>query len=921
MKNADLLRKSLSLLILAIFIAWPAIAQKSDNDRYTLVLRQLPLEEALEELVSLTQINLLYDPELLTDANIYCNAREETAENILRCITRSAKIDFYRLSSGTYVLTELAQESPRLGDFAGVVVDKETGEPLPFANILLADASTGTAANDAGMFTFSSLLPGPHAIITTYLGYEVSVDSIWIPPDGQIRQRIELTPAPIMSDPIVVNGLQQRLPSEDLGVGNIDPANFQAAGNSGAIDVVYSLNSVMNVGIRAPFADLHIQGGESSENVLLLDGVPVFEPVSVGRMLGAFSPLAIGRLTVYKAGFGVGIGSQLSGVLSAEQHTSTNHNVTLHLDPLSANGRINLNIGPKESPRAQLMVAGRSSIWDLYQANVLDDLLQDWNDVDPLLSSTVLGSNTDALQFTPHKHGSDVQFSDIHAAGQVQFDPFRKASFSFYRGNNQMGTELLTSESEQAGGTDAIMLSRDRYEWHNTIAQLRYEWLIGARAFGSIRLRTSTHNLNHNYQMLDSQRASLPPGLDVPGIEKALGDSLDAGLSPDDRNRLRETALDLRFESSFNKAHHASAGLEIVHVSNRFSLDNPFFVPLSLRFSDWRIAGFLEDQIAIGLQTTLEIGSRFTYIPNRETVYAEPRIAMRYDVASSTIGSYSIHLATGLYRQFVNQFNLSNPGPSAAVPYLQLWLPIDESLAPPSAIHATANFLVIPESGWTIRLESYYKAQPRIVALHYHPLLISGVIENETVSEDDFIESTSGYALGGGVFIERTYSRGIAGIQYSYSEARRRFPGRFDNRRETTPWNEPHRLTLSHDFFFSPKFTSRIRMYGIWGRSWGFRQSYYDYLAAHADPGQYTPFDLNRPSSDRLPAYYQVDAGLAFKQDVAGTTVELRADAINLLNRRNVVDWSLIRTGAGNLDKVDRRLPGRALAFSLRVGF
>lgn len=898
-----------------------SIAQTSDADQYTLVLRQLPLEEALEELVALTRMNLLYDPVLLSEVRIFCNVRNKTAEDILRCITDEAGLDYYRLSSGTYVLTEPALDEPKFGDLAGIVVDRDTGEPLPYANVLLADASTGTATNDAGMFAFSSLLSGAHAIVTTYVGYESSVDSIWIPPDGQIKQRIELKTTPVVSEPIVVNGLQQRLPSSGLGEGELLAKSFTPSGNTGTFDVVYSLNSVMNVGVRSPFVDLHIQGGESGENIMLLDGVPIFEPASLGRMLGAFSPLAIGRLTVHKAGFGASVGSQISSVISAEQRLSQQpaDRILLQVDPLSVNGRANFNLNFKGTSSGQFMVAGRTSVWDVYRANVLDNLLQDWNDVDPLLSSTVLGTESDALQFVPHRHGSDVKFSDIHAAGQIQIDPFRKISFSFYDGRNEIGSELLTSESLLSTESAFIMLSRDSYDWNNTMGQVRYEWLMGARALGAIKLHSSEHELRHNYQLTDNQTAGLEANLDVPAIETALGEALDNDRSPMDQNRIRETALEASLDYSLNKSQHLIAGFSVTQVSNRFSLDNPFFVPLSLKNDDWRIAGFLEDRISIGLQTSIEIGSRFTYIPDRNTVYAEPRLSLRYDVSQSAIGSYSLQLATGLYRQYVNQFDLSNPGPSAAVPSLRFWLPIDETLAPPTAIHVTGNFLVIPADGWTIRLESYYKDHPRIVALHYHPLLISGVIPDEDVTEDDFIDSTSGYAYGGGLFLERIYNRGVLGIQYSYSESRRRFPSRFDDRLETTPWNEPHRLSLSHDFFLTPKLTTRLKAHGIWGRSWGFRQSYYDYLAAHADPGQYDPFDLSHPSDDTLPAYYQLDAGIAYEHDLAGVAVQFRADFLNVLNRKNVVDWSLFRDDGGVLRKIERTLPGSTTALSLRV--
>ncbi len=927
-RNWYILPMLLLTLVLSNSFCLSVQAQDKDSERFTLILRDVALEEALEQLVYTTKMNLLYDPLLIKEEHIYCDSRNQTAENILRCIVGAADLDFYQLSSGTYVLIEKVQDKPEYGNLAGIVVDSETGQPLPYANVFLADASTGTAANEAGMFTFTSLLKGAHAVVTTYVGYEPAVDSVWIPAQGSIRKKILLTASPIVTDQIVVNGMQQRLPSLDLGSGKLDPAAFARSGFQGTDDVLHNVSSVMAVGIRPPYVDLHIQGGESSEHQMQLDGVPVFEPVSLGRLLGAFSPLAIGRLTVHKAGFGASVGSQLSGIISAEQNLQSedNSNFTLQLDPISANARLNFDIQLPGEASSTFMIAGRTSVWELYRSNTLNGMLQDWNTVDPQLTATALGSSTSILQFTPHRHGSDVAFSDVHLAGQITINPFHKLYFSAYQGKNNIGTELLSAASAEVPTSDFILLSRDKYRWTNTTALIKHEWLLGARTMGIIKLSNSVHTLRHNYNMIDSESANLIDGLDTAGIERALGNQLDSGDSPDDQNRIQETTLSAQIEYSLSKNHHLQAGIEATEVTNRFHLDSPFYVPLQIENATWRSTAYMHDKIAIGLQTSIEVGSRFTYVPDRNVVYAEPRFSLRHDVPQSAIGSYALHLAAGVYRQYVNQFDLSSVGPSAAVPSIRFWLPIDETLAPPKAYHYTANVLLMPSESWNFRVESYYKHQPQILAFHYHPLLIPGVIpaQDGPISEDQIIEESNGFAYGGGVFVEHSYNRGVVGASYSYSQAKRRYPGRFDERLESTPWNEPHRLSLNHEYSISSRLSTSFRAHGIWGRTWGFRQAYYDYLAAHNPDGEkYLPFDLTNPSAHKLAPYYQVDAGISYERDFRGISFLLRADVLNILNRKNVIDWTFVNPSDATLplDRIDRTMPGIMTAISLRARF
>ena len=223
-----------------------------DEGRYTVKAQGVPLVYTLQELVTVSQLSLLYDPALVRDLDTFCVAEAVDVEAVLRCLLKPARLDFYRLSSGTYVLREGVHERPLYGQLAGMVVDIDTGEPLPYASVVLADAKTGTATNEAGLFTFSTLLPGRHLITATYLGYQAMSDSVFVPAGGEARSYFYLKPKAIVSDPIVINGLQQRLPSRTIGSGEANVALFDDAGGNFATDVTRAINQVLGVTLRFP---------------------------------------------------------------------------------------------------------------------------------------------------------------------------------------------------------------------------------------------------------------------------------------------------------------------------------------------------------------------------------------------------------------------------------------------------------------------------------------------------------------------------------------------------------------------------------------------------------------------------------------------------------------------------------------------
>ena len=241
---------------------------------------------------------------------------------------------FIRSSAGTYIVTRPIEQDPFFGDLAGVIVDGETGDPLPYANILLADATASTVSNMDGYFSLASLMEGPTQLLVTYVGYETTVDSFYIAPGSEQRVRIAMKPATHSLDPVVIESMEQRVPSMDLGEGSVNNGEIQWLPFMAAQDVIRGAARLTGVAVQQPVANIHIQGGSSGEHLTLLDGVPVRDPVSLGRYLGAFSPLAINRITVHKAGFGAGYGSHLAGVVAVDHDLSFNYSpeFTLSID-------------------------------------------------------------------------------------------------------------------------------------------------------------------------------------------------------------------------------------------------------------------------------------------------------------------------------------------------------------------------------------------------------------------------------------------------------------------------------------------------------------------------------------------------------------------------------------------------------------
>jgi hypothetical protein len=242
--------------------------------------------------------------------------------------------------------------------------------------------------------------------------------------------------------------------------------------------------------------------------------------------------------------------------------------------------------------------------------------------------------------------------------------------------------------------------------------------------------------------------------------------------------------------------------------------------------------------------------------------------------------------AAGRYRQYLHAFDVATYNVAALLPRVRFWMPIGQDQRPPEAYHATGSFLYQPNATWTFGLESYYKHQPHLLVLDYGRDLA-------TAPSGDLLAAADGYAYGAALNASRTTQHVHLEAQYEYAIARRRVPNRFDGAFVPVPWSAPHRLHLSLDLYPLPHWTATVRWQGVFGRSWGFRRAYYDFLEPNPATRRFGSFDLSNPATHRLPAFSQWDVGLSYAREIGGVGLQGRIALVNLLGRDNVSDWSL----------------------------
>lgn len=898
--NAVRLLLAVSVVLCVSPLAASGQATATGEGAYSAVFRGIPLKDALEEVVGLTDIDLVYDAALLGDHTAYCARRRVSADELLRCVLAGSGLDFVRSSAGTYVLIVSPRRPPRMAQLAGRVVDAETGDPMPYAHVFLAD--TGTTADLEGQFVFADVLPGRHRIVATFVGYEASmIDSVWVEPGSRGRVTVALRPSEHALAPIVVDGLTQRLPSASLG--RVEAATAASAMIAATPDVMRGAAATVGVSSALPLADLHIQGGNTTEHVTRLDGVPVRDPVSLGRYLGAFSPLAIRDVTVHKAGFSAARGSLIAGAIDIRHDVNAvARGGALQIDPVSVNARLSAPLTGVADGGA-IMLAYRQSTFGVYRDPGISELLRRANVVDPLITSGWLRQPLAAGDIVTTSQVPDLAFSDAHAAIRLRLDPYSSIHASLFRAGNFVAADH--SVTVPYGGTGYGVNLRDVYDWTNWAGQVQYSTLLGARSTLMVRARGSHHYSSYVYDYgIDATPSDDggPPMRDPPAPHVS-----------DSRHRLVEAGADAQVTYSLAPGRDVEAGLSADYVSANFHGANAWVTPFAVTPREAIVAGFIQSRLTFGTNVTLEGGTRVTALPSTGRFYAEPRMSLRYDGQLAGIDGYALKVSGGVYRQFVNGFAFTSGGPAALVPELWFWLPAGDGIRPPLAVHSALEGLLLPARGWSVRAEIYHRHEPHLLALDTWSLVTE---DHADASPAGVITPVRGRALGAGAGIEWSGTRGSMGLTYSFERSRRSTSWR--DELLAVPWEEPNRLSLDARARLGRGFGLEAAGRGIWGRSWGLRQAYYDYIAAGQAPVGVP--DLTRPEEHRLPPLLILDAKATYARSLGGTNLSLELGLANVFDRENVVDWS----AGGALSesgRVARSLPGRRLTFGVRIGF
>ncbi|MDZ7261389.1 MAG: TonB-dependent receptor [candidate division KSB1 bacterium] len=200
------------------------------------------------------------------------------------------------------------------GFIKGRIVDADNGEGLPAVNVMVQGTYYGAATDLDGNFIIRSMNPGVYTLQISMIGYtQVQQTGVKVTAGDTTRLEVKLKPTVLaLGQEVVVIGEKPLFKIDDTATRKtITSAEIANAIVESVRDVVAS-----QVGVVETDDEIHIRGGRSYENALLLDGVSVQDPLSGTGFGLRLSKEAIEEIEVITGGFNAEYGQAMSGIVN-----------------------------------------------------------------------------------------------------------------------------------------------------------------------------------------------------------------------------------------------------------------------------------------------------------------------------------------------------------------------------------------------------------------------------------------------------------------------------------------------------------------------------------------------------------------------------------------------------------------------------
>jgi len=651
------------------------------------------------------------------------------------------------------------KKSPEKFTISGYIEDERTGEKLIAANVFDAKGLDGTTTNTYGFYSLS--LPKDSVYLSfSYIGYQTKVIPVYLDKDLSIN--IKLSDDLSLEEVEVVAERFGRI-EEETQMSRIEvPIELikRLPALLGEVDVLKTLQLLPGVQSGGEGqSGLYVRGGSPDQNLVLLDGVPIYNVSHVLGIFSVFNADAIKNVTLTKGGFPARYGGRLSSVLEINMKEGN----TKELHGEGAIGLISSKLtleGPIISDKTSFLISARRTYADLIFRPIVKK------------QSSIGGG-----QITPK-----LYFYDLNAKIQHKINDKHRLFVSAYSGADVFYNKYEDEDFITEGGID----------WGNLISALRWNYQINNKLFLNTTMTYSNYNINFDVsnENKDSTNKEKFSSKYISGIEDVSG-KLDFDFIP-------------------NPNHYIRFGVSATHHTYRpgalsLKLESGGESPIDTLIGSQKLSSmeydlYIEDEMNFG-NFKANVGLHASGLRVNDKFYnsIQPRLGMRYllDNGVALKGAFTT------MTQFINL--LTSEAQSLPT---DLWVPSTENVKPQESWQAAFGAAKTINDKFEVSVEGFYKQMKNVVSYKEGASFFTGFGTDWQTK----ITQGDGEAYGAEFFVQKKKGRTTGWIGYTLSWNYRQFPDINGGQRYPFRYDRRHDLSV----VVSHELNDRIAFSGAW---------------------------------------------------------------------------------------------------------
>ncbi len=726
---------------------------------------------------------------------------------------------------------------------SGFVRDSLNTENLIGASVYNKNNQRGTSTNIYGFYSLT-LSGGDVDIIYSYVGYSTKQISFRLTKDTIIN--VNLSGTNLLQE-TVITGRRAEESQDKTQMSNISVPIAQVKalpaflGEVDLIKVLQLMPGVQSGGEGT--TGLYVRGGGPDQNLILLDGVPVYNVSHLFGFFSVFNADAINNVELIKGGFPARYGGRTSSVVDINMKEGN----AKEFHGEGAIGLISAKLtleGPIWKDHTSFIVSGRRTYVDLL--------------AQPFINQMNEGNSEENIS-------TGYYFYDLTAKINHRFSDKDRLYLSAYMGRDKF---YLDDDFESYNEKS---YNKSRIKWGNITSSLRWNRIFTNQLFGNTTVTYSRFLFNtgfdwKKYWYDDYSKKNNIESYQIDynsSIEDWSGKiSFDYIPSPDHYIRSGASVINHLFQPGITTFAESTMAIDTTMGASRL-FTNEFDL-------------YAEDDFNVTDKLRINAGVHWSgfSVKNEFFNYLQPRVTARYLLSNKL----AVKASYARMAQYVHL--LTNSGVSLPT---DLWIPSTDALKPQLSDQVTLGLTNNFNKTYEASIEGYYKTMDNVIEYREG----ASFFNLDTKWENKILQG-KGESYGMEIFGEKKKGKLTGWIGYTLSWTNRTFD--LLNGGKTFPYKYDRRHDLSVVAIYQP--SKRIELSGTW--VFGSGNAITIPTAEFSGRTPFMPLDVDvdaksyaERNSYRMAPYHRLDFGISFIKKTRWGERRWIIGLYNTYNRQN----------------------------------